>query len=130
MVESAKEAMNEAQQALNEYGPNKDRYDSFREQLIGRRDMFAGQYQKALTDLNVLEKINCSKINDQVEFGSIVVSDSSKYLIAISSGKIEFEGEVYYAISPAVPLFKVMKGLKKGDSFEFNGKRQIIKELY
>lgn len=130
MVESAKEAMNEAQQALNEYGPNKDRYDSFREQLIGRRDMFAGQYQKALTDLNVLEKINCSKLNDQVEFGSIVVSDSSKYLIAISSGKIEFDGEVYYAISPAVPLFKVMEGLKKGDSFEFNGKRQTIKELY
>ncbi len=130
MVESAKEAMNEAQQALNEYGPNKDRYDSFREQLIGRRDMFAGQYQKALADLNVLEKINCSKLNDQVEFGSIVVSDSSKYLIAISSGKIEFDGEVYYAISPAVPLFKVMEGLKKGDSFEFNGKRQTIKELY
>jgi hypothetical protein len=130
MVESAREAMNEAQQALNDYGPTKDRYDSFRDQLIGRRDMFASQYQKALTDLSVLEKINCTELKKKVEFGAIIISDSSKYVIAISSGKIECDGEVYYAISPAVPIYKAMEGLKQGDSFEFNGKRQTIKELF
>lgn len=130
MVESAKEAMNEAQDALNEYGPNKDRYDSFRDQLIGRRDMFAGQYQKALTDMSVLEKINCQELKDKVEFGAIIISDVSKFIIAISSGKIECDGETFYAISPAVPLYKVMEGLKQGESFEFNGKRQTIKELF
>ena len=130
MVESAKSAMNEAQGALSEYGPNKDRYDSFRDQLIGRRDMFATQYQKALSDLNVLERINCSELKEKVEFGAIIVSDTSKFLIAISSGKIEHNGDIYYAISPAVPLYKVMEGLKAGDSFEFNGKRQTINELF
>ena len=130
MVDSAKTAMNEAQQALNEYGPNKDRYDSFRDQLISRRDMFAGQYQKALSDLNVLEKINCQELKEKVEFGAIIVSDTTKYVIAISSGKIECNDDVYYAISPAVPLYKAMEGLKAGDSFEFNGKRQVIKELF
>ncbi len=130
MVESAKAAMNEAQQALNEYGPNKDRYDSFRDQLIGRRDMFANQYQKALTDMNVLEKINCQELKEKVEFGAIITSESSRFIIAISSGKIECDGEIYYAISPAVPLYKAMEGLKLGDSFEFNGKRQTIKEIF
>ncbi len=130
MVESAKAAMNEAQNALNEYGPNKDRYDSFRNQLISRRDMFAGQYQKALSDLNVLEKINCQELKAKVEFGAIIVSDTSKFIIAISSGKIEHDGNTYYAISPAVPLYKAMEGLKVGDSFEFNGKHQTIKELF
>jgi hypothetical protein len=130
MVESAKTAMNEAQHALNEYGPNKDRYDSFRDQLIGRRDMFANQYQKALTDMNVLEKINCQELKDKVEFGAIIESESSKYIIAISSGKIECGGDIYYAISPAVPLYKAMEGLKLGDSFEFNGKSQTIKKIY
>lgn len=130
MVDSAKTAMNEAQHALSEYGPNKDRYDSFRDQLISRRDMFAGQYQKALSDLNVLEKIKCQELKDKVEFGAIVISDTSRFIIAISSGKIECGGSIYYAISPAVPLYKVMEGLKAGDSFEFNGKRQTIKELF
>jgi hypothetical protein len=122
--------MNEAQQALNEYGPNKDRYDSFRDQLIGRRDMFAAQYQKALTEMNVLERIDPKDLKDTVEFGAIVISDTSKFIIAISAGKIELEGTVYYAISPAVPLYKAMEGLKTGESFEFNGRKQTIRELY
>ncbi len=130
MVDSAKAAMNEAQLALNEYGANKDRYDSFRDQLMSRRDMFSGQYQKALSDLSVIEKINCQEIKSKVEFGAIIISNTSRFIIAISSGKIEHEGHVYYAISPAVPLYKVMEGLKAGDSFEFNGKSQTIKELF
>ena len=130
MVDSAKTAMNEAQYALSEYGPNKDRYDSFRDQLISRRDMFAGQYQKALSDLNVIEKINCQELKDKVEFGAIIISDISRFIVAISSGKIEVDGIIYYAISPAVPLYKAMEGLKAGESFEFNGKRQTIKELF
>ena len=130
MVDSAKTAMNEAQHALNEYGPNKDRYDSFRDQLISRRDMFAGQYQKALSDMSVIEKINCQELKDKVEFGAIIISDISRFIVAISSGKIEVDGTTYYAISPAVPLYKAMEGMKAGDSFEFNGKRQTIKELF
>lgn len=129
-VDSARSAMNEAQQALNEYGPNKDRYDSFREQLIGRRDMFASQYQKALSEMNVLERIDPKELKDRVEFGAIVISDTSRFIIAISAGKVELDGDLYYAISPAVPLYKAMSGLKSGESFEFNGKRQTIKDLF
>ncbi len=129
-VDSAKSAMNEAQLALNEYGPNKDRYDSFRDQLMGRRDMFAAQYQKALSDMHVLERIDPKNYKEMVEFGAIVISDTSKFIIAISAGKIELDGIIFYAISPAVPLYKAMQGLRAGDSYEFNGKKQTIKELY
>ena len=129
-VDSAKSAMSEAQLALNEYGPNKDRYDSFRDQLIGRRDMFAAQYQKALSDIHVLERIDPKDFKEIVEFGAIVISDTSKFIIAISAGKIELDGSIFYAISPAVPLYKAMEGLRAGDSYEFNGKKQTIKELY
>jgi hypothetical protein len=129
-VNSAKSAMNEAQLALNEYGANKDRYDSFRDQLMGRRDMFAAQYQKALTDMHVLERIDPRDLKETVEFGAIVISDNSRFIISISAGKIELDGTIYYAISPAVPLYKAMEGLKSGESFEFNNKRQSIKDLY
>jgi hypothetical protein len=129
-VDSAKSAMNEAQQALNDYGANKDRYDSFRDQLMGRRDMFAAQYQKALTDMHVLERISPKDLKETVEFGAVVISESSKFIIAISAGKVELDGVIYYAISPAVPLYKAMEGLKTGESFEFNGKRRTIKDLF
>jgi len=129
-VDSSKAAMDEAQHALNDYGPNKDRYDSFRDQLISRRDMFTLQYSKAVTEFSVMEKINPKIINKIAEFGSVVVTDSCRFFISISAGKIEVDGNLYYAISPGVPLFKVMEGKKKGDAFEFNGKKQVIKELF
>ena len=66
-VNSSKSAMDEAQQSLNEYGPNKDRYDSFRDQLIGRRDMFSLQYSKAYTELSVMSKLNPKSINKIAE---------------------------------------------------------------
>jgi len=130
VVDSAKAAMDDTQQALNEYGPNKDRYDSFRDQLISKRDMFSTQYQKAHSELTVLNKVNSKNINKIAEFGAVIITDSCRFFISISAGKITIDGHTYYAISPMVPLFKAMEGLKKGDSFEFNGKRQTIQDLF
>jgi len=129
-LDSSKAAMDETQIALNDYGPNKDRYDSFRDQLISRRDMFSLQYSKAVTEYSVMDKLNPKLINKIAEFGSVIVTDSCRFYISVSAGKIEVDGQLYYAISPAVPLFKVMEGKKKGDTFEFNGKKQVIKELF
>jgi hypothetical protein len=129
-IDSSKMAMDETQQALNDYGPNKDRYDSFRDQLIGKRDMFAAQYQKALTECSILKKINPANINARVEFGAVIMTQKSNFFISISTGKIKLDGVTYYAISPAVPLFKAMEGLKKGDTFEFNGQKQTITDLF
>ena len=80
--------------------------------------------------MHVLERIDPKSFKEMVEFGAIVISDTSKFIIAISAGKIELDGTIFYAISPAVPLYKAMQGLRAGDSYEFNGKKQTIKELY
>lgn len=130
VVDSSKAAMNEAQVALNEYGPNKDRYDSFRDQLISRRDMFAGQYQKTLAEYSVLTRINPNAKNECAEFGAVIITDKSNFFISISLGKVTINGELFYAISPNVPLYKVMKGVKKGDTFEFNKQKHRILEIY
>ena len=129
-VDNTKSEMDEAQNALNDYGPNKDRYDSFRDQLIGRRDMFSLQYSKAVSEYSVTDKINPKNINKIAEFGAVIITDACRFFISISAGKLEIDGHTYYAISPMVPLFKVMEGKKKGETFEFNGKKQIIKELF
>ena len=129
-VDSSKSAMSEAQQALNEYGPNKDRYDSFRDQLIARRDMFSAQHQKALTEYNPLEKLDPKSDNNCVEFGAVVITDKSRFFISISTGKICLDDDLYYAISPNVPLYKVMVGQCKGSEFEFNGLKQKIIDIF
>ncbi len=130
VVEHAKLRMDEAQESANEYGQPQDRYDSYRTQMLSKRDMFAKQYCKAVDERNVLDRIDMNEENESISFGSIVITNDQKLFISISLGKIIVDGEEYFAISPLVPLYKSLEGLKKGDIFEFNGKQRTIEDHY
>jgi hypothetical protein len=129
-ADNTKSAMNEMQQSANEYGIPRDKYDSFKAQALHKKDMFAAQYQRALDDLLLLEKISTEKVSELVEFGSVVITNNQKMVIATSLGKIEFENEIYFAISPQVPIFKEIQGLKKGDKFIFNENQLEILDVF
>ena len=123
-------AMNEAQQSANEYGPPKDRYDSYRMQLLRKKELFGIQLQKATGEFSALENINTGKEMDKVDIWAVVITTGQKLFISIGLGKVETENEIFYAISPNVPLFNVIKGLKKGGSFIFNGKTSEIVDVF
>ena len=48
---TAMSEVNETQQAANETGPPKDRYDPFRSQMLRRRNLFAEQCQTILNEI-------------------------------------------------------------------------------
>lgn len=122
--------INEAQKAANDYGMPKDRYDSFRAQLLRKRDMFSQQLLKAKEQLTLLDRIDIAKKLSRVEFGALVISENQNLFVSIGLGKIELDGDIYFAISPAVPIYKAMEGKKKGEEFEFNGRKNKILEVY
>ncbi len=130
MIMHLKELIADAQQMANEYGQPKDRYDSYRMQLLRKRDMYGQQLEKAMAELDVLKKIDVTRKSKEVEFGSVVITNDQKLFISISLGKIEFEKEVYYAVSVKVPFYDAIKGKKKGADFVFNGKQNQIVEVF
>lgn len=105
-VNNAKIAMDELQQNANEYGIPRDKYDSFKAQVLQKKDLFAVQYQRALDDINLLEKINLEKKSEKVEFGSIIITNKQKMIISASLGNVLLENDTYYVISPQAPIFK------------------------
>lgn len=113
--------MVEIQENANDYGAPKDRYDSYRNQLSRKRDMVAKQLQQANEQFVLLDRIDVSLNLKKVEFGAIVETSQQKLLIAISLGKVQFNGIEYFAISPAVPIYHAMEGKKVGEEFEFRG---------
>lgn len=129
-IDALQSAMDEAQQAANEYGGPKDRYDSFRMQQLNKKDMFANQLQKANSEFIALEKIKEIISIKKVEYGAVVHTDTQKLFISIGLGKVELDNDVYYAISPNVPIFEAMKGLKKNDTFTFRGKKSKIIDIF
>lgn len=129
-INNLKAVIDDAQKSANEYGLPKDRYDSFRAQQMRKRDMFAQQLLKASEQLDTLNIIDTEIEFDSVGFGALVITDKQKLLVSISLGKIEIDGEDYYAISPLVPFYEAMEGKKQGESFNFRGTESIIKEVY
>ena len=123
MARDFQQEMDEAQQSANEYGAPKDRYDAYRTQLLRKRDMFAQQLAKLSSQIDVLDRIDLSRKCSSVEFGALVITSNQKLFISTGLGKIEVDGETYYAVSAAVPIYKAMEGKKEGDEFVFNGKK-------
>lgn len=122
-------AMNDAQQSANEYGAPRDRYDSFRAQLMRKRDMLAQQLAAVDEELRYLRQIKTDVILTKVEAGALVRLDSQTLYILAGIGKILIDNETYYIVSPVVPLVLAMKNLKQGDSFNFRGTTMKIVEI-
>jgi len=93
-------------------------------------DMYAQQLEKAMMETGILNRIGLSREINRVNFGAVVITGDQKIFISISIGKINFNGELYFAISPRVPFYEAMKDLKKGDTFEFRGRKIEIKEVF
>ncbi len=129
-IEYLKAEIDDCQKTANDYGLPKDRYDSFRAQLLRKRDMFSQKLVKNNEQLVLLDRIDFTKKLSSVEIGALVITENQNLFISIGLGKIEIDGETYYAISPAVPVYKAMDGKKAGEEFEFNGRKNTILEIY
>jgi len=128
-INNLRDVIEEAQKSANEYGPPKDRYDAFRTQLLRKRDMYAQQLVKNNEQLTILDKIDPDKGINKVELGAVVITDSQKLFVSIGLGKIELDGETWYAISPAVPIFKAIQGKCTNEEFTFTGRRFHILQV-
>jgi len=122
-------AMNDAQQSANEYGAPRDRYDSFRAQLMRKRDMLAQQLAALEDELRFIRQISGGKVSNVVEPGALVVLNAQILYILAGIGKMEIEGKTIYVVSPVVPLVEAMRNLKAGDSFTFRGTNMTILEI-
>lgn len=129
ILENSKAAMDEAQRAANEYGAPKDRYDSFRTQLLRKRDLYAEQYEKALKEFGYLTKINPENQQKIVEVNALVITNKQKLYISIGLGKIETSEGDFFVVSPLAPIFQSLKGKKVGESIVFNGQKIEIKDV-
>ncbi|WP_338764640.1 hypothetical protein WAF17_22310 [Bernardetia sp. ABR2-2B] len=134
IVDDAKSAMNEAQASANEEkGSMEEKFESFRTQLQQDRDMYARQFVEAKDKLEILSRVSAQKINSSVDLGAVVITElNQKFYISISLAelKINDKPSSYFAISTAAPIYEVMRGKKKGESFEFRGKNIKITELF
>jgi len=122
-------AMNDAQQSANEYGAPRDRYDSFRAQMMRKRDMLAQQLSAVEEELRYLRQVKPGTICTKVEAGALIELEMQTLYIVAGIGKLILDDKQYYVVSPVVPLVEAMKDMKAGDSFMFRGTTMKILEI-
>ena len=81
-------------------------------------------------EMSVLKSLNPDDVSEVVERGAVVVTDKRTFFIAVSSEEIKVGDEKIFGMSERAPLYAKMKGLRKGDSFEFNQTKYFIEDVY
>ena len=130
-VKAAHDAMQAAQESANGEGKSSagDKYETARAMGQIDRDMFARQYEQALSERKVLDRIVESNKHSNVGLGSLVKTTAGFFFIAVSVGKIVVDGENVMAVSLASPIGQLLKGKKEGESFLFLGKQVLLQEI-
>lgn len=82
------------------------------------------------SEMEILRSIDPENPATVVERGAVVVTDKRTFFIAVSSEELDLEGAKIFGMSEKAPLYGHMKGLKKEDSFSFNGMTYHIQDIY
>lgn len=129
-IKDTTEVIKDIEQSVQDYGPPKDRYDSFKTQLSRRRELLSEQIQKAWEEIEVFKMIDPAKTETEAGFGAMVITSKQQLFISVGMGKFEIDGKVWHAVSPSVPICEALSGLKIGDSFQFRDEKITITDVF
>jgi hypothetical protein len=106
-----------------------DKYETGRAMLQQEIDKTQIVLSEALRLKNMLDHINPERSTGKSGVGSLVSTNNGNFFISISGGQYTIDNQVYYTLSPASPIGKLLLNVSKGDEFTFNGKKYIIEKV-
>lgn len=103
-----------------------DKHETARARMQFEQEKLGRQIQELETQQADLERVDLSKPHTQIGFGSLVTTSRGSFFVCVPLGKLLFNGEPVYVVSPSSPLAVAMKGLKKGQAFVLNSVQHSI----
>jgi transcription elongation GreA/GreB family factor len=87
------------------------------------------QLAEALSQKDILQKIDAAATAAVVSIGSLVATSRGYLFVSIALGKITINGITTTALSPQSPLGAKLKGLKAGDKAVVSGTEYMIESI-
>ncbi|BDS13231.1 hypothetical protein [Aureispira anguillae] len=106
-----------------------DKYETGRAMLHLEKDK---QMQQLAVLLSYKQQLHAIEPNAQffvIEQGALVKTNHGLFYIAISAGKLTIDQQVFFAITLASPIGKLLFQKKVGDQFSFRGRDYQIEEV-
>jgi len=123
--------MNEIQESLQSETKSSagDKHETGRAMLQLEREKAGNQLAEIQKTKEQLSKVNVSKVSKIIGLGSVVYTSNSNYFIAISTGQLKVNDELFYAISSNTPIGQLLIGKTVGDEIVFRNQNFKIKKL-
>jgi transcription elongation GreA/GreB family factor len=120
-LEVVKNSIEEIQESLTSETKSSagDKHETGRAMLQLEREKAGNQLAEIQKLQEILSKIDVTKTSKTVCLGSVVLTSSSNYFIAISAGEIILEEQKFFAISQNTPIGKLLIGKQSGDLVSF-----------
>ncbi len=127
-VTRAQEAI---RQALDEETKSSagDKHETGRAMMQLEQEKLSLQLAEVQQLQQVLDRIQLEDLPPGIGEGSLVLTGQGNYFIAISAGKLELEGRLYYLVSLASPIGAALASRKAGEAISFRGQSIPILEV-
>ncbi len=131
-IDGLQNAMKDSQDAANSETKSSsgDKFETSRAMNQLEKDMYARQLTENNRELSGIMETNCDQVSTIIEAGSFVQCDGASFFILAGLGKVDYEGQSIFIISPNAPLAGLMYGKSKGESFLFNKKEMVIDAVF
>lgn len=130
-LQTAKEALAAAREAAAEETKSSagDKYETGRAMAQIEEERALGQLAEANRLNDAMQAVRPQVKTTTAEVGSLVVTETARYYLAVSVGKVSLSGVDYFVVSPASPIGQVLLGAQAGDAVQFQGRSIEVKEV-
>ena len=106
-----------------------DKFETSRSTMQIEYDKLNNQLIQKKNQLKKIELLDTKKKYKSVNYGSLVITNTNKYLISIGLGQYIIDDHSVFAISLSSPIGKILLDKKKGDTFIFNNNTEKIIDI-
>jgi transcription elongation GreA/GreB family factor len=130
-VQTAEFALKQAREASNDDTKSSagDKFETSREMMQQDIDRNKRLLIDAEENQRVLNSLKDAPFSESARNGSLVYTNNGNFYLSISAGQLQLDKELFFAISAVSPIGKLLLGKKKGEQFDFNGKKYQINEV-
>ncbi len=106
-----------------------DKFETGRSMMHLEEEKIGRELLRVKKQIAELHRIELDQTSEAVQLGSLVKTSVGVYFMSIGLGRIKIDGTSIFCISFDSPIGKLLKNKTKGDEIEFNGMKQVIKEI-
>lgn len=102
-----------------------DKHETARAMIQLEQERLSKQITQSKHLLEIILAIDATKPHDEIQSGSLVLTNKGNFYLSVGLGKIDVEGKEVFCLSPSTPMGQKLLGKKKGDKFNLNGELEI-----